>query len=85
VGVAALDNELVVFSCPGIWSSPPQLVSLSLTLGAFAAFFLVTGQRPEERVEFMNASLRDLRRVLLAYSIYRRARANAASWTGVPS
>jgi len=32
----------------------------------------------------MNSYLKDLRRALMAYSIYRQARTNAEAWTGVP-
>lgn len=69
---------------PGHVVLTTQLVSLSITLGCFAAFFLGAGQRPEDRTAFMNSGLTDLRRVLLAYSIYCRARSKAPVWTGVP-
>jgi hypothetical protein len=74
----------VYFTLPGHVVLTTQLVSLSITLGCFAAFFLVAGQSPEDRGVFMNSCLKDLRRALLAYSIYRRACASSAAWTGIP-
>ena len=74
----------VYFTLPGQVVLTTQLVSLSITLGCFAAFFLVAGQRPEDRKEFMNSVLKDLRRALLAYSIYRRACTSSATWTLIP-
>jgi hypothetical protein len=74
----------VYFTLPGHVVLTTQLVSLSITLGCFAAFFLVAGQRPEDRGIFMNSCLKDLRRVLLVYSIYRRACTSSAEWTGIP-
>jgi hypothetical protein len=71
----------VYFTLPGHVVLTTQLVSLSITLGCFAAFFLVAGQRPKDRKKFMNSVLKDLRRVLLAYSIYRRACTSSAAWT----
>ncbi len=73
----------VYFTLPGHAVLTTQLVSLSITLGCFAAFFLVAGQRPEERAEFMSSGLTDLRRVLLAYSIYCQAKSKAGTWTGI--
>jgi hypothetical protein len=73
----------VYFTLPGHVVLTTQLVSLSITLGCFAAFFLVAGQRPEDREAFMNSCLKDLCRVLLAYSIYRRACNSSVAWTGV--
>jgi hypothetical protein len=60
-----------------------QLLSLSLSLGAFAAFFLVAAQRTEDRKEFTDNMLARLRQILLVYSVYCRARDHAAEWTGV--
>lgn len=74
----------VYFTLPGNIVLTAQLVSLSISLGCFAAFFLVAGQRPEDREVFINSGLKDLRRVLLAYSIYRRACTGSAAWTDVP-
>jgi hypothetical protein len=74
----------VYFTLPGQVVLTTQLVSLSISLGCFAAFFLVAGQRPEDRGIFMNSCLKDLRRVLLVYSIYRRACTSSAAWTGIP-
>ena len=61
-----------------------QLVSLSLSLGAFAAFFLVAAQRTEDRKEFINNLLAPVRQTLMVYTVYRNAHAQAAEWTGVP-
>ena len=61
-----------------------QLLSLSFSLGAFAAFFLVAAQRPSDRKAFMKNVLLRYRRVLLVYSIYCRAHDQAAAWTQVP-
>jgi hypothetical protein len=61
-----------------------QLLSLSLSLGAFASFFLVAAQRPEDREVFMNKILSRARRSLLAYTVYCQAHDHAAEWTGVP-
>jgi hypothetical protein len=74
----------VYFTLPGHVVLTRQLVSLSITLGCFAAFFLVAGQRPEDREVFMSSCLKDLRRALLAYSIYRRACISSLAWTGIP-
>ena len=61
-----------------------QLLSLSFSLGAFAAFFLVAAQRPRDRKEFMANVLLRYRRVLLVYSVYCRAHDRAEDWTGIP-
>lgn len=61
-----------------------QLTQLSVSLGAFAAFFLVAAQRPEDRNVFIKNVLLRFRRVLLVYTIYVRARRRAAEWTAVP-
>jgi hypothetical protein len=60
-----------------------QLLSLSFSLGAFAAFFLVAAQKTSDRRAFMRAMLRRYRRDLVAYSIYCRAHDRAADWTHV--
>jgi hypothetical protein len=60
-----------------------QLLSLSLSLGAFAAFFLVAAQRDSDRKEFMAEVLSRLRRAMLAYTIYCCAHDRAEEWTGV--
>jgi hypothetical protein len=49
-----------------------QLFSISLSLGAFAAFFLVAAQRSDDRNEFIRSILARYRRALLAYTIYCR-------------
>jgi hypothetical protein len=61
-----------------------QLVTLSLSLGAFAAFFLVAAQRTEDRKEFINNLLAPVRQTLMVYTVYRNAYAHATEWTGVP-
>ena len=61
-----------------------QLLSLSFSLGAFAAFFLVAAQRPDDRKAFMKNVLVRYRRDLLVYSIYCRAHDRAREWTQVP-
>jgi hypothetical protein len=61
-----------------------QLLSLSLSLGAFAAFFLVAAQRSDERDEFMKNTLARYRRALLVYTAYCQARDSAEDWTGIP-
>lgn len=62
-----------------------ELVSLSLSLGAFAALFLVASQHPEDRAAYLHRALFRLRRALVVYSVYRRAQEHAPSWTGVPN
>ena len=69
---------------PGNVVVTKQLLSLSLSLGAFAAFVLVATQRPEDREAFVKNVLIRYRRVLLVYSIYCGAHDRAESWTGVP-
>jgi hypothetical protein len=61
-----------------------QLVSLSLCLGAFAAFFLVAAQRPADRKEFMDNIISRVRRAFVVYSVYCRAHDSATDWTHVP-
>ncbi|MFD9631827.1 hypothetical protein [Streptomyces violascens] len=60
-----------------------ELVSLSLSLGAFAALFLVASQHPEHRTAYAHRVLYRLRRSLAVYSVYRRAREQAQAWTTV--
>jgi hypothetical protein len=60
-----------------------QLVSLSLSLGAFSAFFLVAAQHTEDRKVFMDNVLVRLRRALLVYSVYCDVRDGAKDWTGI--
>jgi hypothetical protein len=74
----------VYWTLPGGVVITKQLLSLSCSLGAFAAFFLVAAQRPDEREAFMKKVLTRYRRVLLVHSIYCRARDQATVWTGVP-
>ena len=61
-----------------------QLLSLSFSLGAFSAFFLVAAQRSSDRKVFMRNTLRRYRRDLVVYSIYCRAHDQAEPWTLVP-
>ncbi len=59
-------------------------MSLSLTLGAFSALFLLAGQRADDRKLFMANVLVSLRRALLVYSVYCHAHDCAKEWTGIP-
>ena len=68
---------------PGIMVTK-QLLSLSLSLGAFAAFFLVAAQRSDERDEFIKNTLARYRRALVVYTTYCQARDSAEDWTGIP-
>jgi len=70
-------------SYPGI-TITKQLLSLSFSLGAFAAFFLVAAQHSDDRDKFMRSTLLRYRRALLAYTVYCRAHDCAAKWTGIP-
>jgi hypothetical protein len=87
--ISAHETDVLAHSVQIYWTLPGhvvitrQLLSLSLTLGVFAAFFLVVGQHAEGRERFMNDVLRDLRQFLLVYSVYCRAQEKAAEWTGV--
>jgi hypothetical protein len=83
-GTMTLANAVYVYQTwPGGVVFTKQLLSLSFSLGAFAAFFLVAAQRPADRREFMRNVLVRYRRVLLVSSIYCRAHDQAAAWTGV--
>ena len=68
---------------PGI-TVTKQLLSLSFSLGAFSAFFLVAAQHSDDRDKFMKNTLLRYRRALLAYTVYCRAHDSAVEWTGVP-
>ena len=70
-------------SFPGI-TVTKQLLSLSFSLGAFAAFFLVAAQHSDDRDKFMKSTLLRYRRALLVYTTYCRAHDDAAEWTGIP-
>jgi hypothetical protein len=61
-----------------------QLLSLSFSLGAFAAFFLVAAQHADDRETFAKNILVRYRRSLLVYTIYCQAHDLARSWTDVP-
>jgi hypothetical protein len=74
----------IYWTLPGHFVMTRQLVSLSLSLGAFATLFVVAGQRPEDRKELMDNALALIRRVFIAYSVYSRAHDHAMEWTGVP-
>jgi len=71
-------------SLPGGFVITKQLLSLSLSLGAFAAFFLVAAQHPEDRDAFMKDVLARYRQALLVYSVYCRAHDRARELTRVP-
>lgn len=58
-----------------------QLFSLSLSLGAFAAFFLVAAQRSDDRNDFIKNILDRYRRAMLVYTIYCQARDSAEELT----
>jgi hypothetical protein len=80
-----LANSVYVYqTLPGGVVITRQLLSLSFSLGAFAAFFLVASQRPRDRRAFMKNVLVRYRRVLLVYTIYCRAHDQAAVLTQVP-
>lgn len=70
-------------SLPGGLVITAQLLSLAFSLGAFAAFFLVAAQRPEDRDAFMRDVLARYRQALLVYSVYCRAHDRAPELTGV--
>lgn len=74
----------VYVTLPGNFVLTAQLASLSLTLGAFAVFFLVAGQHAEDRKELMDNALALIRRAFVVYSVYSRAHDRAAAWTGIP-
>ena len=73
----------VYATLPGHLILTRQLVSLSLSLGAFSAFFLVAAQHTDDRKAFMNNVLIRLRRALLVYSIYYRARYHVEDLTPI--
>jgi hypothetical protein len=70
-------------SLPGGFVITRQLLSLSFSLGAFAAFFLVAAQHREDRDAFMKAVLARYRQALLVYSVYCRAHDQAPELTQV--
>jgi len=70
-------------SLPGGFVITKQLLSLSLSLGAFAAFFLVAALHPEDRDAFMRDVLARYRQALLVYSVYCRAHDRAPELTQV--
>jgi hypothetical protein len=72
----------IYHSFPGIMVTK-QLLSLSLSLGAFAAFFLVAAQHSGDRDEFIKNILARYRRALLVYTTYCRARDSSKEWTGI--
>jgi hypothetical protein len=71
-------------SLPGGFVITKQLLSLSFSLGALAAFFLVAAQHPEDRDAFMKDVLARYRQALLVYSVYCRAHDRARELTFVP-
>lgn len=74
-------SGFVYIPLPGGGAVTKQLVSLSLILGSFAAFFLVAGQRPSDRRKFMAVVLRPIRLALLTYSVYQYAQNRASELT----
>lgn len=82
--VAMAESVDVYQSLPGGFVITRQLLSLSFSLGAFAAFFLVAAQRPEDRDAFMRDVLARYRQALLVYSVYCRAHDRAAELTQIP-
>jgi hypothetical protein len=74
----------IYWTLPGHFVITSQLVSLSLSLGAFATLFVVAGQRTEDRKELMDNALALIRRTFVVYSVYSRAHDHAAEWTGIP-
>lgn len=74
----------IYWTLPGHLVITRQLVSLSLSLGAFATLFLVAGQRTEDRKVLMDNALALFRKAFVVYSVYSRAHDSAMEWTGVP-
>jgi hypothetical protein len=74
----------IYWTLPGHFVITSQLVSLSLSLGAFATLFVVAGQRTEDRKELMDNALALIRRTFVVYSVYSRAHDHATEWTGIP-
>ena len=70
-------------SLPGGFVITKQLLSLSFSLGAFAAFFLVAALHPEDSDAFMRDVLARYRQALLVYSVYCRAHDRAPELTQV--
>jgi hypothetical protein len=78
-----LAHSVTVYKAVGNVVLTRQLVSLSCSLGAFAAFFLIATQRPEDRKAFMDNVLYKLRQAMLVYTIYCHAHDRAFEWTKV--
>lgn len=74
----------IYWTLPGHYVITSQLISLSLSLGAFATLFVVGGQRTEDRKELMDNALALIRRTFVVYSVYARAHDHAGEWTGIP-
>lgn len=74
----------IYLTLPGHLVITRELVSLSLSLGAFATLFVVAGQHAEDRKELMDNALALIRRAFVVYSVYGRARDHVAEWTGLP-
>lgn len=81
--VTMAQSANVYQSLPGGLVITQQLLSLAFSLGAFAAFFLVAAQRPEDREAFMTDVLARYRQALLVYSVYCRAHDRAPELTPV--
>lgn len=88
--ISAKETSALAGQSAHIWLMLPghlvitrELVSLSVCLGAFAVFFLVAGQRTEDRKEFMDNVLAEVRRIFVVYSVYCRAHDHAEKWTKI--
>jgi hypothetical protein len=81
--LAAERTAHIYWKLPGNLVITRELVSLSLCLGALAVLFLVAGQRTEDRTEFMDNVLAEVRRIFVVYSVYCRAHDNAEPWTKI--
>jgi hypothetical protein len=86
--INASETRLLAGSVDVYWSLDGlvftrQLMSLSLSLGAFASFFLIAAQQQDDRSLFMAKILARARRSLLVYTVYCHAHEHAAEWTGI--
>ena len=80
--ITLANSAYVYHTVPGLVITR-QLLLLSASLAAFAAFFLVAAQKPTDRKRFMRNVLVRYRRVLLVYTVYCAAHDHAALWTQV--
>jgi hypothetical protein len=81
---ALAQSAHIYWVLPGHLVITRELVSLSLCLGALAVLFLVTGQQTEDRKEFMDNVLAEVRPIFVVYSVYCHAHDSAREWTHVP-